>query len=110
MNIGRGDISIASFEDSKVYVIGGFIAPIFCNAISTMESYNILTNTWTVEKSMIYARGDIAAGAMGNNIFAIAGETKDPSCTFSKPVPYVSRFNRLTDKWQVEANIPAVSH
>lgn len=113
MNVGRGDISLVSFGESKVYVLGGFVASNFCNASNVMESYDVSTNTWTIEKSMIYARGDAAAGTMGNNIFAIAGETKDPtdpSCTISKPVPYVSRYNLLSDKWQIEASIPAVSH
>lgn len=109
MNVGRGDISVASYDLVHFYILGGWAVPNFCNASQVVEVYDSVNNTWTVSSSMLYGVGDAAAGAVGKNVFVLAGETKDksdPTCSYSKPVPNVMRYNLVTKQWNIEASIP----
>ena len=110
MPTGRGDISVQLFK-GEYYVLGGWNS-FFNEAVKVVESYNVETNTWTVRPDMLYERGDLAVGVMGNSLFAIAGEqrdaAKDPNgdTKLSFPVPWVSRYTVASQKFVVEAPIP----
>lgn len=109
MHVGRGDIAVASYDQLHFFVLGGWQVPNFCNASNVMEMYDSVNNTWTIVASMLYGVGDTAAGAVGKNIFSIAGETKeknDPSCSYSQPIPNVMRYSLISEEWNVEASIP----
>jgi hypothetical protein len=109
MNVGRGDIAVASYNQVHFYVLGGWAVPNFCNASKVIEVFDSVNNTWATVSPMLYGVGDIAAGAVGKNIFSMAGETKDkndPTCSYSKPVPNVMRYSLVTKQWNIEASIP----
>ncbi len=105
MKHGRGDIGLGTQPGGNFYVLGGWDAavdPTFCNASTAVEMYNVANNSWTEVPHMLYGRGDLAVGMMGENVFAIAGETKDPTCTVSVPVPFVARYQPGYVAWQIE--------
>ena len=110
MSTARGDISVQLFK-SEFYVIGGWNSG-FNEALATVESFNPRTKTWTTRPSMLYARGDLAVGVMGNSLFAIAGEQRDPvkdpngDTMISFPVPWVTRYTLASNKFQVEQPLP----
>lgn len=110
MSTGRGDISLQLFK-GEFYVIGGWNSA-FTEALATVESFNPRTKTWTTRPSMLYARGDLAVGVMGNSLFAIAGEQRDPAkdpngdTLLSFPVPWVTRFTLASNKFQMEQPLP----
>eukprot|EP01041_Mallomonas_annulata_P013639 gene13639-28960_t len=109
MPTGRGDVGGEKLGD-RFYVLGGWDY-YFLHAKSTVESYHIPTKTWRKETDMLFGRSDMATAVMGDKLFAIAGETTngtfDPSLSLSTPVPHSSRFTTASNKWIVEANIPA---
>eukprot|EP01035_Chromulina_nebulosa_P020894 gene20894-27084_t len=106
MKVGRGDIRVASIDHINYYVIGGFVADNFCVPSNVVESYNIETNTWTTKSSLLYARGDVSVGTIGDNIFAIGGETISSDCSHSIPVSVVSRYSIGSNGWEVENSSP----
>jgi len=124
---GRGDIGVISVPVDEQdltkgefhYVVGGFsTAP--CDPVSTVESFDVQSNTWVSHSSLRLPRGDLAIGVIHNHMFAIAGETKDAACKEdysnpgnSLPVPDVERFdagastNRSAmGTWVVEEAVP----
>jgi hypothetical protein len=105
MPTGRGDISVQAMANGdQFYVIGGWLPTSFCEAATNVEMYSVSANSWTIKSPMLFGRGDMAVGVMGESIFAIAGETKSADCNHSVPVPYVSRFNIFSGKpWVVES-------
>ena len=81
------------------------------SALKTVESYNVDSNVWTTRPDMMYARGDLAVGVIGNSLFAIAGEQRDAAAdpggdtALSFPVPWVTRFSLASDKFQLEQSL-----
>ena len=105
MAYGRGDTSIATFNNDEFIVMGGFQTDnFFCEALDYVEKYSVSAKTWTTMNPMLYKQGKPAVGVMGNYLFTIAGETKD-NRTKNVPVPYVSRMRAVSEAWAVEANI-----
>lgn len=110
MPTGRGDITV-QFYKNEFYVLGGW-NPSFTEAVNTVESYSVATNTWTVRPHMIHKRGDLAVGVISNSLFAIAGEqrnkTKDPTgdVLLSFPVSLVTKYTAASNAWSEEASIP----
>ncbi len=54
---------------------------------------------------MMLPRGDLAVGVMDGSIFAVGGETKDPTdatCSYSIPIKYVERFQKSLNLWDQE--------
>lgn len=67
----RAAPSVVNFND-KIYVMGGegaYKGPAF----KTVEVFNPLTNHWTSEDSMLYARHGTQAIVSGNGIFTLCG-------------------------------------
>ena len=106
MNVPRGDIRVAGGGSRGVYVMGGFQSPNFCAPTNVVERYNVITNTWSLATPMQVPRGDVSVGVLGKYIFAIGGETINPTCAYSVPVRNVTRYNSLIDKWVFEGQIP----
>lgn len=109
MLYARGDTAAVTI-DGRHYVMGGWNATDnFCTSYKIVESYDIDTDTWRNEPNMLYGRGDLAAGAIGNHIFSIAGETKaDCNATYpgySVPVQTVGRYDLDSNSWSVEEEL-----
>lgn len=114
MKYGRGDIAVQQYDSNTFYVIGGWSDTDWCNASAIVELFNFTygpydtipsgqaIGTWYDVPDMIYGRGDLAVGIMGDAIFAIAGETKNGACTESIPVPFVDRFTTNQGEWELE--------
>lgn len=109
MPTGRGDISVQLFK-SEFYVLGGWNTA-YTSALKTVESYNVDSDVWTTRPDMMYARGDLAVGVIGNSLFAIAGEQRDAATdpggdtALSFPVPWVTRFSLASNKFQLEQSL-----
>jgi N-acetylneuraminic acid mutarotase len=112
MPTGRGDISVLPYN-GDFYVFGGWSATestskegvYYCNPLKKVEKYSPDDNKWSNISSMLFGRGDLAVGLMGDLLFAVGGEAKkagDASCTFSVPVKYAEHVNGATGKSFVE--------
>lgn len=106
MPTGRGDIRVETLDKINFYVIGGFSAPNFCVPSAAVEVYNVKTRKWRAVSPMLVPRGDVSVGVLGDNIFAIGGETIAADCLHSIPVSFVSRYTVQTDVWVKEASSP----
>src|SRR5207245_74429 len=62
----------------KIYVIGGFSST-FSNStssfLSTIQAYDIISNTWSTLAPMATPRDHVVAAVCGNDIFVIGGAT-----------------------------------
>lgn len=105
MTYPRGDIAVAT-KDNFAYVLGGWNASdAFCSALNFVERYDMIYDTWESMENMLYKRGDVATGVIGNYIFSIAGETKDSDCNISVPVKTVGRYDIDKNEWFVEEEL-----
>ena len=68
-----GSEAVVEKTTNIIYVIGGVINASGNGAITTVESYNPATNTWTEEAAMSVARGSSAAGLIGTKIVVADG-------------------------------------
>jgi len=104
----RGDVQVLSHSEEH-YVAGGFGNDDWCNALATVESYNVATDVWTSHPDMAKARSDSAMGALMGELFVIGGETL-VNCSRSIPVDDVERLyvdNNNQGVWKEEESIPA---
>eukprot|EP00027_Filamoeba_sp_ATCC50430_P017616 CAMPEP_0168568238 /NCGR_PEP_ID=MMETSP0413-20121227/15460_1 /TAXON_ID=136452 /ORGANISM="Filamoeba nolandi, Strain NC-AS-23-1" /LENGTH=354 /DNA_ID=CAMNT_0008600539 /DNA_START=51 /DNA_END=1112 /DNA_ORIENTATION=+ len=111
MNISRGD-ACAAFFDGGIIVVGGFNEANFCQPLTSVEFYNITTNTWQSRTPLFTGVGDCAC-AIGHGTFhVIGGESKDDpvACSkFSVPIANVSSLAPgANSKWQRETQFPDV--
>jgi N-acetylneuraminic acid mutarotase len=56
--------------DNIVYLVGGYDGT---NALTTVQSYNPATNTWTVQESLLSPKNAAAAGAIGKTTIVASG-------------------------------------
>src|SRR2546425_767943 len=82
----------------KIYVIGGFSST-FSNStssfLSTIQAYDIISNTWSTLAPMPTPRDHVVAGVCGNDIFVIGGATSPPFTATS----VVEAYQIGVDKW-----------
>lgn len=73
----RGDTNAVWIEESKTaYVVGGFThADFWCKALSSVEQYDVDTDTWVRADPLTYERGDKAVAVVGSRLFVIGGES-----------------------------------
>jgi len=95
-----------SVVNGKIYAIGG--APdspgIFANAISTVEEYNPMADTWTRKTDMPTARWGLSTAVVNGKIYAIGG-LASPN---AQVVSAVEEYNPKTNKWVRKADMPTV--
>jgi len=60
----------ASVVNGKIYAIGGLTVNA---ALSTVEEYDPVTDTWTKKANMPTPRGDLCTAVVDNKIYAIGG-------------------------------------
>ena len=105
MTYPRGDIAVAT-KNNYAYVFGGWnVTDKFCTALNYAERYDMINDEWETMANMLYKRGDLATGVIGNYIFSIAGETKDSDCNYSVPVNTVGRYDIEKNTWSVEEEL-----
>ncbi len=106
MTYSRGDVAV-TVNNNYAYVLGGWNASdYFCTALNYAERYDMINDQWESIDNMLYKRGDLAAGAIGNYVFSIAGETKNVSdCVKSIPVNTVGRYDIDKQEWFVEEEL-----
>ena len=101
------------------YVMGGYetVGKLSSGACSLPthwnEAFNSLTNKWIQLPDMLYGRAGMATGTNGKNlVFAIAGETVDPTddtCTKSVPVQNVGLYNITNRLWSTVDDLPSAN-
>ena len=82
----------------KIYVIGGFSST-FSNStssfLSTIQAYDIISNTWSTLAPMPTPRDHVVAGVCGNDIFVIGGATNP----FFTATSVVEAYQIGSNKW-----------
>lgn len=104
----RGDVQVLSHSEEH-YVAGGFGNDDWCNALATVESYNVATDAWTSHPDMAKARSDSAMGTLMGELFVMGGETL-VNCSRSVPVDDVERLYEDENNqgvWKEEESIPS---
>jgi hypothetical protein len=125
---GRGDVGAVSVpkdasdpsKGSHHYIVGGFAVSI-CDPLASVEEYDVSSGQWSMLAPMLLPRADLAIGVIANEMFAVAGETKDATCNattyapgVSIPVADVERFDaagsmgvvNASGEWNVEEAVP----
>jgi N-acetylneuraminic acid mutarotase len=86
--------------DGKIYAIGGGKTA-YGAYLSTVEEYDLATDTWTKKADMPTARNGHAAGVVNGKIYVIGGE---PSAQAS--LQTVEEYDPATDEWTKKADMP----
>jgi len=110
MNISRGD-ACAAFFDGGILVVGGFNELNFCQALDSVEFYNLTTNMWQTRPPLLRGVGDCACAIGHDQFHVIGGESKDDpiSCSrYSVPVANVSSLAPDAVSWVRETQFPDV--
>ena len=82
MPTGRCGIS-TSLVNGKIYVIGGHPGSSPYTALSTVEAYNSLTDTWEIKSNMLVGRCGVSTSVVNGKIYAFGGymdEWGGPMC------------------------------
>jgi N-acetylneuraminic acid mutarotase len=105
MPTGRSDLAAVAAKDGKIYVIGGWATRNGFNdpvALTTVQAYDPVTNTWAAKAPMPTPRYWLAAvlGSDGK-IYAIGGES-----TTTTSLQNVEAYNPVTNVWTKVAPMP----
>jgi hypothetical protein len=73
--------------------------------VTTVESYNPVTNTWTTRAPMATARERFAAAEVGGIIYVMGGLIPDGS-GFVTDAATVAAYNPATNSWAAKASMP----
>jgi hypothetical protein len=73
MNIGRGDCrAVVRRDHEQAWVIGGFDSSF--QLVNQIDTYDMITNQWTLMASSLVDRGDKAAVFWNDAVYAFGGE------------------------------------
>eukprot|EP01112_Ceratiomyxa_fruticulosa_P007420 TRINITY_DN1922_c0_g2_i2.p1 TRINITY_DN1922_c0_g2~~TRINITY_DN1922_c0_g2_i2.p1 ORF type:complete len:371 (+),score=58.12 TRINITY_DN1922_c0_g2_i2:411-1523(+) len=103
----RGD-ACAAVANGVAYVIGGYSAAIgFCTPLTTFESFDPNTNSWTTLTPIHSRRGDSGCASLHDLFHVIGGEDKFDNCSFlSKSINDVESYDFDTGTWSEETPLP----
>jgi N-acetylneuraminic acid mutarotase len=105
---GRGDIA-AVMVDNKAYVTGGFHQDDWCNAMESVEVFDLATKAWSTLAPLKVGRADKALVSLNNRVFAIGGE-RNINCStvsaMSQPVDDVEVYDPLVNQWKTDTKFP----
>ncbi len=97
MSTNRTGLAVARVG-TYLYAIGGRTAsgaPCSGSETSSVERYNVLTDTWETVAPLPSARSDLAAATVGNKIYVFGGCTTSPFTVLSD----VDMYDPNTDTW-----------
>jgi N-acetylneuraminic acid mutarotase len=90
MTTPRDGLAAATGPDGRIYAIGGFDT----DYLSSVEAYDVATNSWTHVASMVHPRYTFAAvTGPDKQIYAIGGEFRFAS------INTVEVYNTATNSW-----------
>jgi len=94
-----------SAVDGKIYAIGGggWLEPAHFMALSSVQEYDPMTDTWAKKANMPTARCYLSTSVVNGKIYAIGGVLQDMTYTSTVEV-----YDLATDTWTKRANMPTV--
>jgi len=89
--------------NGKIYVIGGETSEPDVRALSTVEQYDPVTNTWTRRADMPIARSNLpgSSAVVDGKIYVIGG---DDAVSWGSPT--VQEYDPSTDSWTQKGDMP----
>jgi N-acetylneuraminic acid mutarotase len=85
--------------DGKIFVFGGSNGNASnWNHYSTLEMYDIETNTWYAKKDMPFSRSHLSGCVLNNKIFALGGTEIDKNKSYAD----MASYNPQTNTWENE--------
>ncbi len=114
MPIARG-AAAATVVGDKIYVVGGAaLAPGSTegylnfhtrqNVLSTVQEYDIKTNTWRERAPMPTPRNHVAIGTVKGKIYVIGGRVGSAYISMSSDISLVEVYNPATDMWEAQGS------
>jgi len=94
--------------DGKIYAIGGRSSEPGASsepsavALSTVEEYDPVTDTWTRKADMPTVRSSLSASVVSGRIYAIGGQSSEGYVSLST----VEEYDPVTDTWTRKADMP----
>ena len=77
MFVARGGASAAAIEGDEILIAGGFSdIDGFCQALSSVERYDVLSDSWHMEESLHFGRAYFSLLVFEKNLYAIGGERR----------------------------------
>jgi N-acetylneuraminic acid mutarotase len=108
----RRTLAAAAAAAGSIYVMGGSVTSgcidWVCKATSTVEAYQIASDTWTTLASLPRAKIGPTALAIGSEIYAIGGE-QQAGIIIGGPSNIVHRYNIGAATWGTVATMPSAS-
>ena len=93
----------SSVIDGKIYAIGGIVSSSMTGpAVSTVEEYDPVTESWTVRADMPTARAYFSTCVVNGKIYAIGGTPGSWRGLLST----VEEYNPVTDTWTTRPDMP----
>ena len=84
----------------KIYAIGGLPAP-EAGALSTVQEYDPVTNTWAKKADMPTPRSSLSAAVVDGKIYAMGGSGGNQIA-----IGVVEEYDPVTDTWLGRADMP----
>lgn len=95
----------AVYYNSKIYVVGGCSSSVyrnFSNEVSTVEVYDVITNTWNTKSSMIQPRVGAAVVEFNGKIYVFGGFNN----SYWSANNTAEVYDISSDKWSLLPNMP----
>lgn len=105
MSLGRFRFG-AACHDNNIYIVGGFSSKADGDAgtcLSSMQSFDTVTNLWSPKASMGTARGDLALVTIGDKLYAVGGYGTNYDMTVAGTL--TEEYNPATDSWTTKASM-----
>jgi N-acetylneuraminic acid mutarotase len=104
MPTARGGAS-AQAVGSVIYVVGGMSGT--GSSLSTVESYNPATNTWTSRPAMTTRRDNPMTGVVSGKLYVFGGRTREADGTTTNGTLNTSEmFDPAVGTWVARATMP----
>lgn len=99
---GRELLGVGVVNDI-IYAVGGSTDG--TNNLSTLETYDPVTDSWTTETPMPTPRGGLGVGVINGIFYAVGGQLGDIQPKDPAPRAFES-YSPLTNKWDSEPSMP----
>lgn len=89
--------------DTIVYIVGGFDGA--GRAVSTVEAYDTISDSWSELTPMLAARGALTANFVDDTLYAVGGVPRSFG-TFTRPLILNEAYDPSTDEWTTKEPMP----